>query len=108
VGDLLLRAKFRRVLFIASTTISEFWRDNRGLAESRFGLLKPTVIDVDENLAKRAGHFLKGTGGRNAMDALVVAAAERVRAAFIYTSDVDDIEALLLEAADWPCRVVAY
>jgi hypothetical protein len=38
---------------------------------------------------------------------LVVAVAEHVRAAFIYTSDVDDVEALLAETEDWNCNVVS-
>jgi hypothetical protein len=39
--------------------------------------------------------------------ALVVAVAEHVRATFIYTSDVGDLEALLVEAENWHCNVVA-
>ena len=105
--ELLVRAKHRRSLLVAASTITEFWRRHRGLPESRFGLLKPTVVDVDENIAKRAGHLLTGTARSNSLDALVVAVAERVRATFIYTSDVDDIEALLAEAEDWNCNVVA-
>jgi predicted nucleic acid-binding protein len=57
-------------------------------------------------LAKRAGELLKATGGKNTMDAIVVALAERLRASQIYTSDVDDIERLLGVALDWPCDAV--
>lgn len=102
-----MRAKHRRSLFVAASTISEFWRNHRGLPESRFGLLRPTIVDIDEHLAKRAGHLLMGTAGANSLDALVVAVAERVCAAFIYTSDVGDLEALLADAEDWDCNVVS-
>jgi hypothetical protein len=40
------------------------------------------------------------------MDAIVVALAERLRAAQIYTSDVNDIERLLNVAARWRCEAV--
>jgi predicted nucleic acid-binding protein len=104
--ELLARRKERNALAVAATTLAEFWRTHRGLAESRFGLLKPEVIEVDEPLAKRAGELLQSTNGRNAMDAIVVALAERLRAAQIMTSDINDIENLLIVAADWPCEAV--
>lgn len=93
---------------LAASTISEFWRTHRGLAESRLNLLRPTVIDVDQALAKRAGELLKATRGTNAMDAIVVALAERLRADQIYSSDVDDIERLLDASMHWRCEVVAF
>lgn len=102
-----MRAKNRRSLFVAASTISEFWRRPRGMPESRFGLLKPTIIHIDSELAKRAGRLMAGPAGANSLDALVVAVAEQIRAAFILTPDVDDIEALLAEADDWHCNVVA-
>jgi predicted nucleic acid-binding protein len=104
--ELLARTKERSALAVAASTITEFWRAHRGLAESRFGLLRPGVVEVDETLAKRAGELLRSSGGQNAMDAIVVALAERLQASHIYTSDVDDVETLLLAAADWPCEAV--
>jgi predicted nucleic acid-binding protein len=105
-AELLARTKERRALAVAASTLTEFWRTHRGLAESRFGLLRPNVVDVDEALAKRAGELLKSTSGRNAMDAIVVALAERLGAAQIITSDIDDIEMLLTAAADWECQAI--
>jgi predicted nucleic acid-binding protein len=104
--NLLARTKERSALAVAASTLAEFWRTHRGLAESRFGLLRPNVVHVDEALAKRAGELLKSTSGRNAMDAIVVALAERLGAAQIFTSDVDDIEMLLSAAAYWECEAV--
>jgi hypothetical protein len=69
--------------------------------------LRPTVVDVDQALAKRAGELLNATRGTNALDAVVVALAERLRSAQIYTSDVEDIERLLYAAAPWHCEAVA-
>jgi hypothetical protein len=63
---------------------------------------------VDEPLAKRAGELLCATRGRNTIDAIVVALAERLRAAQIFTSDVSDIELLLGAANGWPCSVVQF
>jgi predicted nucleic acid-binding protein len=104
--ELLGRLRDRASFVTAACTISEFWRDHRGLAETRFGLLRPTVVDIDRDLAKRAGALLKASRGRNAMDALVVAVAERLRARQIYTSDTADVESFLRVAARWPCEVV--
>lgn len=96
------------MVVLAASTITEFWRTHRGLAESRLSLLRPTIIDVDQALAKRAGELLKGTRGKNAMDAIVVALAERLRAAQIYTSDVDDIERLIDVSSHWGCEAVSF
>jgi predicted nucleic acid-binding protein len=63
-------------------------------------LLRPIVVSVDESLAKRAGELLRHADSKNAMDAFVVALAERSRAHRIYTSDVIDIERLLSAATD--------
>jgi hypothetical protein len=109
VSATLLRASYsareRRVV-MAACTISEFWRDHRGLAETRFGLLRPSVVDIDRDLAKRAGVLLKASHGRNTIDALVVALPERLRARQIYTSDLDDVESLVRVASRWLCDAV--
>ena len=105
--ELLARTKERRAVVLAASTITEFWRTHRGVAESRFGILRPSVVDVDRGLAKRAGELLKATRRSNAMDAIVVALAERLRAVQIYTSDVKEIEQLLDVAAFWHCETVA-
>ena len=105
--ELLAETKERKAVVLAASSITEFWRNHRGLAESRLGLLRPTVIDVDQALAKRAGELLKATRRTNAMDAIVVALAERLRAAQIYTSDVSDIERLLAASTHWHCEAVA-
>jgi predicted nucleic acid-binding protein len=107
-GDLLARTKERRPLAVAAPTISEFWRVHHGAAESRFSVLKPTVFEVDEPVAKRAGELLRSTGGTNVVDAIVVALAERLRAAQIYTSDIADIERLLAAAVEWDCEAVLF
>ena len=60
------------MVVLAASTIAEFWRSHRGLAESRLSLLRPTIVDVDQALAKRAGELLKAARGANAMDAIVV------------------------------------
>jgi predicted nucleic acid-binding protein len=105
--ELLTRTKERKAVVLAASTITEFWRTQRGLAESRLGILRPSVVDVDRGLAMRAGELLKATRGGNAMDAIVVALAERLRAVQIYTSDVKDIERLLDVASCWDCETVA-
>ena len=105
-GEMLKRAKDRKTLTVAASTISEFWRQHRGLGESRFGLLRPVVFGVDEALAKRAGELLGATRGKNAMDAIVVALAERLRADEIYTSDATDIEKLLSVSTHLGCEVI--
>jgi len=106
-AGLLAKTKERASFFLAASTIAEFWRSHRGLAENRLGLLRPTVVNVDGLLGRRAGELLKATRGVSAMDAIVVALAERLHAAQIFTSDIDDIERLLDAAADWHCEVVA-
>lgn len=103
---LLNRLKHRVAIAVAASTISEIWRRSGGLCETRFGLLRPTVVPVDAALAKRAGELLRQTGGSNTLDAIVVAVAEHLEADRIYTSDVDDVEMLLTAAADWRCEVV--
>jgi predicted nucleic acid-binding protein len=55
-------------------------------------------------MAKRAGELLKHARGKDAMDAIIVALAERTSARRIYTSDVVDIERLLSAASDWGCE----
>jgi predicted nucleic acid-binding protein len=99
--------KESKAVVLAASTITEFWRTHRGLAESRLSILQPSVVDVDSGLAKRAGELLRATRGSNAMDAIMVALAERLRAAQIYTSDVQDIERLLDVASRWHCEAVA-
>lgn len=42
------------------------------------------------------------------MDAIVVALAERLRAAEIYTSDIEDIDRLLSAATEWGCQSVFF
>jgi predicted nucleic acid-binding protein len=106
--ELLARLRERAMFAVAATTITEFWREHRGLAESRFSLLRPRIIEIDEALAKRAGRLLEATRGSNAMDAIVVALAERLRATQIYTSDVRDMERLLAAASAGNCEVVGF
>lgn len=104
---LLRHLKLRDRLAVAATTIGEFWRSERGLSESRFGLIRPIAIPVDEPLAKRAGELLKRTRGANTLDAIVVALAERIGEGQILTPDVEDIECLLEASHAWECEVVA-
>ena len=106
-GEMLLRAQERKSLVVAASTIAEFWRKHRGLGESRFGLLRANVIHVDAALAKRAGELLSLTRGGDAMDAIVVALAERLRAVEIYTSDPNDIEKLVRGSSHARCAIVA-
>jgi predicted nucleic acid-binding protein len=105
-GGFLARARERKSFAVSATTVAEFWRTHRGPAEARFGWLRARVIDVDEALARRAGELLAATRGSNAIDAIVVALAERIRAAEIYTSDQVDVEKLVRSSAHPRCAVV--
>lgn len=103
----LVRARESKSFAVPASTLAEFWRTHRGPAEARFGWLRPRVVDVDRALARRAGELLAATRGSNAMDAIVVALAERLRAAEIYTSDHADIEKLVRNCAHPRCAVVS-
>jgi predicted nucleic acid-binding protein len=106
-GGFLAQARESKSFAVPATTIAEFWRTHRGPAEARFGWLRARVIGVDEALARRAGELLAATRGSNAMDAIVVALAERLKAAEIYTSDHGDIEKLVRSCAHPRCAVVS-
>lgn len=105
-GGFLVRARESKSFAVPASTIAEFWRTHRGTAEARFSWLRPSVIDVDRALARRAGELLAVTRGSNAMDVIVVALAERLRAGEIYTSDIADIEKLVRNSAHPRCAVI--
>jgi hypothetical protein len=89
------RARGSRALIVTTPVLTQVWRNGpRQAALCRF--LKGCVLDSpSESVAKRAGELLGRTGTSDAVDALVVATAIEMKAAMIFTSDPDDLEALL-------------
>ena len=98
------KARGSRALIVTTPVLTQVWRSGpRQAALCRF--LKGCVLDCpSEAVAKRAGELLARTGTSDAVDALVVATAIEMEAATIFTSDPDDLEALLdvSEAASPP------
>jgi predicted nucleic acid-binding protein len=89
------KARGSRALIITTPVLTQVWRSGpRQAALCRF--LKGCLIDSpSEAVAKRAGELLGRAGTSDAVDALVVATAIEMEAATIFTSDPDDLEALL-------------
>ena len=89
------KARGSRALIITTPVLTQVWRSGpRQAALCRF--LKGCMIDSpSESVAKRAGELLGRAGTSDAVDALVVATAIEMEAATIFTSDPDDLEALL-------------
>jgi hypothetical protein len=94
VMEVLRRAGAGRVLVPSVVTVEALTGDARDAVVNR--LLKQ--IDVQEYLplphARAAATLRQGTDG-SAVDAVVAEAALRTRAAFVITSDADDLNALI-------------
>ncbi|MGH3375149.1 MAG: type II toxin-antitoxin system VapC family toxin [Actinoallomurus sp.] len=89
------KARGSRTLIVTTPVLTQVWRSGpRQAALCRF--LKGCEVDSpSEAVAKRAGELLARTGTSDAVDAIVVATAIEMDAATIFTSDPDDLEALL-------------
>jgi hypothetical protein len=89
------KARGSRALIITTPVLTQVWRSGpRQAALCPF--LKGCMIDSpSESVAKRAGELLGRAGTSDAVDALVVATAIEMEAGTIFTSDPDDLEALL-------------
>jgi predicted nucleic acid-binding protein len=96
----LSRVAGKAMLVVPATAIAEFWRDgSRSAREARlFNAWQPNVVSIEAELARRAGAYIGVTKGADTLDAIVVAVAASVSADQIFTTDPDDIEALV--AAD--------
>jgi hypothetical protein len=94
VMEVLRRAGTGRVLVPSVVTVEALTGDARDAAVNQ--LLKQ--IDVEEHLplthARAAAGLRQGTDG-SAVDAVVAEAALRTRAAYLLTSDTDDMNALI-------------
>lgn len=94
VMEVLRRAGAGRVLVPSVVTVEALAGDARDAAVNQ--LLKQ--VDVEDHLplahARAAAALRQGTDG-SAVDAVVAEAAVRTRAAFLVTSDPDDINALV-------------
>lgn len=79
---------------IPTPVLAEVWRGGgpRQALLAR-ALLGCDAVPTSADVAKRAGSLLASTGGDNAIDALVVAEAERSHDEVV-TSDTDDLEEL--------------
>jgi predicted nucleic acid-binding protein len=73
---------------IPSVVVAEWYREQRD--SRRILALAKTVEPVSAVLAELAGKALRATGGRNAIDAIVMASAAQ-RGDVVYTSDVEDL-----------------
>jgi predicted nucleic acid-binding protein len=94
VMEVLRRAGAGRVLVPSVVTVEALTGDARDTAVNQ--LLKQ--VDVEEHLplthARAAAALRQGTDG-SAVDAVVAEAALRTRAAYLITSDTDDMNALI-------------
>jgi predicted nucleic acid-binding protein len=94
VMEVLRRAGAGRVLVPSVVTVEALTGDARDAAVNQ--LLKQ--VDVEEHLplthARAAAALRQGTEG-SAVDAVVAEAALRTRAAYLITSDADDMNALI-------------
>ena len=89
------RARGSRSMIVTTPVLTQVWQSGpRQAGLCRF--LKGCQLDSpSESVAKRAGELLGRAGTSDAVDALVVATAIEMEAATIFTSDPDDLKALL-------------
>jgi predicted nucleic acid-binding protein len=89
------KARGSRALIVTTPVLTQVWRSGpRQAALCRF--LKACVLEPpSEAVAKRAGELLGRADTSDAVDAIVVATAIEMDAATIFTSDPDDLAALL-------------
>ena len=80
-----------RTITVPAPVVTEWWR---GQSSGIAALLRSVIVEpVTERLALIAGEALATTGGRNAVDAIVMASAAS-RGDIVYTSDLDDLARL--------------
>ena len=76
---------------VPADVVGEWWR---GRTDLRVGILASVAVEsLTEALAKAAGEALAVVRGATLVDAVVMASAAS-RGDLVYTSDVDDLEAL--------------
>jgi len=80
-----------RPILVPSVVVAEWWRGRTDRREAILGALQ--VVAVDARLGVAAGEAMAAIAGSTVVDALVMALAA-MRNAVVYTSDVDDLEAL--------------
>jgi predicted nucleic acid-binding protein len=84
-----IRAK--RDILVPGVVIAEWWR---GRTDHREAILAGvSVVPVDAGLGRMAGEAVGGTPGATVVDAVVMSLAAR-HDAVVYTSDVEDLEAI--------------
>ena len=108
ITALALLLKREAAICVAASTVAEVWRGPKNKIGPTFSWLKPSIVSVDADLAKRAGNLLAACKGdsSNTLDALLVATAEKRRADEIYTSDTRDIDFLLSASIIPDCSTV--
>jgi hypothetical protein len=83
------RAK-RIVVTVPAVVLIEWWRGGR----VQHDILAPLTIEkTTERIAKTAGEAIAAIKGATAIDAAVMASAA-LRGDLVYTSDIDDLQAL--------------
>ena len=78
---------------VAAPTIAEVWRDGSRQARLARLLNVCRIIDCDRQLARSGGEIMAQASSREALDAIVVAAAVTVGGA-ILTDDLSDLRPL--------------
>jgi len=84
----------RRPITVPSAVIAEWWRGRTDLREDILASI--SIEPLRDSVARAAGEALAKLGGRNTVDAIVMASAAQ-RGDVVYTSDVVD----LLRLADY-------
>ena len=81
----------RTRMTVPMVVVTEWWRAR---TDAREELLAAVHVDpIDQPLARIAGEAIAHVRGATPIDALVMASAAR-RGDIVYTSDIDDLEAL--------------
>jgi predicted nucleic acid-binding protein len=80
-----------RIVTAPAVAIGEWWRGRTAVRDRILNGLRPEPMDI--GLAKLAGKAMARVAGSTLADAVVMASAAR-RGDVLYTSDVDDMEAL--------------
>jgi hypothetical protein len=105
VAALLKAIAGNSILFVASHTVAEYYRE--GSTSAKQGLLarqwRVEYVPITLADGQLAGALLGRAGGKNSMDALLVAIASRGHFNYVLTSDPDDIERLRanLKPPEW-------
>jgi predicted nucleic acid-binding protein len=105
VAALLKAIAGKSMVYVASHTVAEFYRE--GAATAKQGLLarqwRVEYVPITQADGQLAGTLLGRAGGNNTMDALLVAIASRGRFNDVFTSDPDDLERLRshLKSTEW-------